>query len=68
MMCLVITEYRGKDGPLVITTPTSAPLGDIFIRAGAELGYKDVDCNGEDQIGNTKDNILGAMKLSTIKQ
>lgn len=44
-------EYHGKDGPLVVTDMRGTPLSEAFVKAGAELGYKYVDMNGEEQLG-----------------
>ena len=45
-------DYHGTDGPLYVSAAGyETPLGDLFGKAMQELGYKSVDCNGEDMIG-----------------
>ncbi|KAJ8315043.1 hypothetical protein KUTeg_007193 [Tegillarca granosa] len=43
--------YHSKGGPLSVSYSAVAPISELFIKAGQELGYKVVDCNGEDQVG-----------------
>ena len=45
-------EYHGYDGPLKVgKTKFFTPLADAFVAAGKELGFREVDYNGESQTG-----------------
>ncbi|KAK3098403.1 hypothetical protein FSP39_019191 [Pinctada imbricata] len=45
------SDYHGKDGPLHVNPGYVTPLADLYGEAMEELGYKIIDCNGEDMIG-----------------
>lgn len=50
--CVVILAgYHGKDGPLIVSDVRSTLVGDAFVQAGVEAGYKSLDINGESQDG-----------------
>ena len=56
--------YRGTGGPIVVTASSSqAKLNDIYMQAGAEMGYEEKDINGEDQIGICLNYQEGSNKL-----
>ncbi|XP_069134411.1 glucose dehydrogenase [FAD, quinone]-like [Argopecten irradians] len=44
-------DYRGVGGPVPITQPNTTPMQALYLKAGQDLGYNVVDCNGADQIG-----------------
>lgn len=46
-----LVEYRGTKGPVTITSQAKTYLGDLFVKAGEEMGYIENDCNGEHEIG-----------------
>lgn len=49
------TEYHSSDGYLSVSdAPYATPFLDVFIEAGKELGYDEVDINGERQTGFTR--------------
>ena len=44
--------YHGYDGPIKVgKTSFFTPLADAFVAAGKELGFKELDYNGESQTG-----------------
>lgn len=46
------TQFHGYGGPLNIETGSYVPLvAERFVQAGIELGYKQIDYNGQNQIG-----------------
>ncbi|ELU14399.1 hypothetical protein CAPTEDRAFT_122622 [Capitella teleta] len=45
------SEYHGFNGPVVVQDRPISPLGDYFVEAAQELGYKALDINGADQEG-----------------
>ena len=46
------TKYHNFDGPVYVGYPPfHTPLATAFVEAGVELGYKEVDYNGETQTG-----------------
>ena len=49
--CYYFKDYHGTSGPLSVEEGPVGPLGDIFIRAAQELGYKHLDTNGQVQEG-----------------
>ncbi|XP_060597887.1 glucose dehydrogenase [FAD, quinone]-like [Ruditapes philippinarum] len=56
------SKYHNKGGPLGVSKETGFPeLTKRFIEAGKELGFKEVDYNGEDQIG------FGVSQVNTRK-
>ena len=47
----MFTEYHNKDGAIPVTVEKVSSIQDIFIDAGKELGYQEVDYNGKHMIG-----------------
>ncbi|XP_060071667.1 glucose dehydrogenase [FAD, quinone]-like [Ylistrum balloti] len=45
------SDYRGTNGPIPISRSDLTPIQQLYLKAGRDLGYNTVDCNGEDQIG-----------------
>ena len=46
-----VLGYHGTQGPLVVSDVNVTDLRELFIQAGGELGYPEVDINGETQEG-----------------
>ena len=45
-------DYHGYDGPLSVGKTTFfTPMADAFVAAGKELGYEELDYNGDSQTG-----------------
>ena len=53
MFCYISPVYHGKSGPLHVSKGYVTPLVDILGQAMEEIGYKTVDCNGEEMIGKS---------------
>ncbi len=52
---LYFTGYHGKDGPLSVTDSFATPKATYaFLRAAEELGHRERDLNGEEQMGEIK--------------
>ena len=57
------SKYHYSGGPLTVSDESIFPLAKRFVDAGKELGYKEVDLNGEEQLGfgvsqvNVKDGV-----------
>ena len=47
----VQTDFHGTTGPIHVQEVHS-PIGETFIKAGQELGFKQVDYNGYDSAGD----------------
>ncbi|WAR09778.1 DHGL-like protein [Mya arenaria] len=64
------SRYHNTGGPLVVTKDTSIPIWKRFVDAGKELGYKEIDYNGENQIGfgGSQVNIKHGARGSTVVQ
>ncbi|ELU18401.1 hypothetical protein CAPTEDRAFT_227635 [Capitella teleta] len=45
------SEYHGYNGPIVVQDRPISPIGDLFVRAAEELGYRSIDINGAEQEG-----------------
>ena len=46
------TKYHGTGGYLTVQeAPYRTPLAEAFLAAGVELGYDNLDCNGQRQTG-----------------
>ena len=39
----LLAVFHGYEGPLVVEQRGLTPLGDVFVNAGAELGYEALD-------------------------
>ncbi|KAI0224807.1 Alcohol dehydrogenase [acceptor] [Lamellibrachia satsuma] len=50
-MILAYSKYHGRKGPLVVNDMYVTPLSKAFVDAGIELGHKNVDANGKEQLG-----------------
>ncbi|XP_014676325.1 PREDICTED: glucose dehydrogenase [FAD, quinone]-like, partial [Priapulus caudatus] len=63
------SEYHGVGGPLTITQSTYTELGDLFLDAARELGYRVGDVNGENPYGVMKSqaNIRDGARAHTAK-
>ncbi|XP_025092328.1 glucose dehydrogenase [FAD, quinone]-like isoform X1 [Pomacea canaliculata] len=48
---LLDSKYHGKGGPLKVEIPDTTQLAQEILRAGKELGYPEVDPNGETMLG-----------------
>lgn len=48
----MFTGYHGKGGYQTVSESHVTELRDIYMAASEEAGYKTVDCNGKDMIGN----------------
>ena len=46
-----LTGTRNIKGPIAVNEVNLVPIGDMFIQAGAEMGYSSVDTNGDPAIG-----------------
>ena len=55
MYLSVYTDFHGTSGPIHIedtqVRPYGRVLGEAFIKAGEELGFKSLDYNGADNEG-----------------
>ncbi|KAJ8314796.1 hypothetical protein KUTeg_006946 [Tegillarca granosa] len=51
---LANTPYHSFGGPVAVTESSVTPLSEIYLKAGKELGYNTIDCNGQEQIGFCK--------------
>ena len=47
----VLDYHHGTGGLFSVKTVHKLPLGDLFVKAGQELGYSLTDYNGEEQLG-----------------
>jgi len=45
------SKYHYSGGPLTVSDESAVPMAKRFVDAGKELGYKEVDFNGEEQLG-----------------
>lgn len=45
------TKYHYKGGPLGVSYPSASRIPKIFVNAGKELGYNEIDYNGAEQEG-----------------
>jgi len=45
------SKYHYPGGPLTVSDESAVPLAKRFVDAGKELGYKEVDFNGAEQLG-----------------
>ncbi|XP_025092332.1 glucose dehydrogenase [FAD, quinone]-like [Pomacea canaliculata] len=45
------SKYHGRGGPLKVESPETTQLGQEMLRAGKELGFPEVDPNGETMLG-----------------
>jgi choline dehydrogenase len=43
------SPFHGRDGPIVVQDRPISPIGDLFVRAAEELGFKSLDINGAEQ-------------------
>ena len=63
------SKYHNVGGPLGVSRE-KGPLVNMFINAGKELGYKEVDYNGEEQIGFAASQVTvrGGMRAWTSRE
>ena len=64
---LETSKYHSKGGPLAVSHGYLAPVTDVFLKAGQELGYNVTDYNGEDQEGfsSVQKTIRNGVRSST---
>ena len=64
------SKYHHKGGPLAVSYSHASNIPDIFVKAGKELGYEEVDYNGERQegFGVQQSSIRNGVRSSTIKE
>ncbi|KAL4233996.1 hypothetical protein ACF0H5_005651 [Mactra antiquata] len=64
------SEYHNTGGPLGVTVERQVPLGKTFIEAAKEIGFNEVDYNGEEQIGVSKMqvNVREGSRASTVRE
>ena len=64
------SKYHHKGGPLAVSYSHASKIPDIFVKAGKELGYEEVDYNGEKQEGFSKQQstVRNGVRSSTIKE
>ena len=64
------SKYHHKGGPLAVSYSQASNIPDIFVKAGKELGYEEVDYNGERQegFGVQQSSIRNGVRSSTIKE
>eukprot|EP00918_Siedleckia_nematoides_P105964 GHVU01231303.1.p1 GENE.GHVU01231303.1~~GHVU01231303.1.p1 ORF type:complete len:423 (+),score=46.88 GHVU01231303.1:326-1594(+) len=65
----VKSGYHGDKGPWVISDMLPTPVGEAFVKAGEELGYKHIDVNGESILGLMQNqmNVHNGQRWSTAK-
>ena len=51
MANIYLLEYHGTDGPLSVVSGGFTRFSQAWIEAGKEMGWKEVDYNGEGQEG-----------------
>ena len=52
MVHFMVAGYHGRDGPVSVSDSFATPKATyVFLHAAEELGYKEKDLNGEDQLG-----------------
>ena len=64
------TKFHHKGGPLAVSYANQTRIPHIFAEAGKELGYKEVDYNGEEQEGfsTLQSTIRGGVRSSTSRE
>ena len=64
------SKYHHKGGPLAVSYSHASNILDIFVKAGKELDYEEVDCNGERQegFGVQRSSIRNGIRSSTVKE
>lgn len=64
------SKYHHTGGLLGVTQETFVPVSQTFVEAGKELGFEEVDYNGENQIGFSKSqiNVRGGTRASTFRE
>ncbi|XP_052807469.1 alcohol dehydrogenase [acceptor]-like [Mya arenaria] len=62
------SKYHRAGGPLAVMKDTEFPIWKRFVDAGKELGYSEVDFNGEEQIGfaASQINVRDGSRASTV--
>ena len=64
------SKYHNKGGPLAVSYSHVSNVPEIFVKAGKELGYEEVDYNGEQQEGFSKQQstIRNGVRSSTSRE
>ena len=64
------SKYHNKGGPLAVSYSHVSNIPEIFVKAGKELGYEEVDYNGEEQEGFSKQQstVRNGVRSSTISE
>ena len=64
------SKYHSTGGPIAISDPIVISLGDLYLKAGKELGYKFSDYNGEEQEGFSRmqTNIRDGIRSSSAAE
>ncbi|WAR09336.1 DHGL-like protein [Mya arenaria] len=62
------SRYHNSGGPLAVTKKSDSPLGKRFVNAGKQLGFKEIDYNGKEQIGfaESQINVKHGTRVSTV--
>ena len=63
-------KFHHKGGPLGVSYANQSRIPHIFVEAGKELGYKEVDYNGEEQVGFSRlqSTVRDGVRSSTAKE
>ncbi|KAL4234627.1 hypothetical protein ACF0H5_006268 [Mactra antiquata] len=64
------SPYHSTGGPLGVTVERYVPLAERFVNAGKELGFDEIDYNGESQFGfgRSQLNVRGGSRASTLRE
>ena len=63
-------RYHHKGGPIGVSDASASTAPDVFVKAGKELGYEEVDYNGEKQEGFSRSysSVRGGFRSSTVRE
>ena len=64
------SRYHHKGGPIGVSDASVSTAPDVFVKAGKELGYEEVDYNGKKQEGfsRSQSSIRGGVRSSTVRE
>ncbi|KAL4219847.1 hypothetical protein ACF0H5_020258 [Mactra antiquata] len=62
------SKYHSTEGPLGVTVEKNVPMTGRFIEAGKELGFDEIDYNGESDFGflEPQVNVVNGRRASTL--